>query len=196
MILALIGSMKENSIINMRDKAILSIFYCSGISIRDFMDLCLDDIHSNGQRLFISSEKSFRYDIMLCAPILITCINDWINYLKSIDYPGDNKLFPIFEYNPQTSNNNLINRTCDPYKVISTRASIAMLPHMTPFKVKKAGVCHALKLTRSTQEIMAVVKNANIGWATVESFYDLHNPIKQSEIISQINFSEKVNNEN
>jgi integrase/recombinase XerD len=209
-VISLVRSIKINSEIDKRDRALISFTLLSGMRDKAIATLplsCFDEekliiIQNPRQGVQTKFSKFIPTTIFKFNDDLVIYIIEWAKHLKSKGFGSKDPLFPRSR-TEQTKSNLSFEPAIEVEpvfwrgagrirEIFKNRAKDASLTYYPPHTFRHLAVDLALKYCKTGEEIKAVSQNfGHEHVATTLSSYGNYTPYRLSEIISQMAFSGK-----
>lgn len=211
-ILNLIKSIKGNSEIEMRDRALIAFILMSGIRVGSITTLKLADFDIHKLRVTLNplkgaktkNKKAFRVGLTVFHDELLNQFIKWVNHLTDIKkFTPEMPLFPMAAIEQSGDSLSYIaeNVKAEPWKstgsiniILKKRSDEAGLPYFNPHSYRSTiiQICKSLNLT--IEEMSAISQNlgqndlhiAEVSYATME-------PNTRLNKITNIDFSKPAN---
>jgi integrase len=208
-VINLVNSIKTNSSIDLRDRALISFTLLSGMRDKAIVSLplsCFDEenlLIKQNPRLGVQTKFSkyipsilFKFDNNM-----LEYIKHWVKHLKSKGFGSQDPLFPRskpqqkdgLSFEPSTEVEPIFwQGTGSIREILKNRSKEASLPYYPPHTYRHLAIDLALKGCKTGEQIKAISQNfGHEHIATTLSSYANYEPDRLSEILKNIDFSGK-----
>lgn len=209
-VIKLAGSIKINSEVDLRDRALIAFTLLSGMRDKAIVTLPLGCFNEQSSRIEQNPRKGVETKFSKYIPstlfnfddTLLSYITDWVKHIKVKGFGSQDPLFPRSK--AEQGENNLSfeqAKEVEPVywqgtgrirEIFKNRSAKAELPYYPPHTFRHLAVDLALKHCKTGDQIKAISQNfGHEHIATTLSAYANYMPDKLSEIINSIDFSGK-----